>query len=143
MTCLTCGEVFTVTAHRADTARYCSRPCYTSAQRRHAPKVEQECVVCGKRFYRSPSKVHPGRPCCGVACRATLRRSTEARGERNYRDWLLRRVPRPDACPRCGYDAHPEILVVHHLDLNGRNHRRENLAWMCPNCHAVAHLNRP
>ena len=43
-------------------------------------------------------------------------------------------------CERCGYDKHPEILVVHHRDRNRKNGTKENLELLCPNCHEEEHL---
>lgn len=45
-----------------------------------------------------------------------------------------------NACERCSYDACPDILEVHHKDRNRKNNRLENLELLCPNCHAIEHL---
>jgi 5-methylcytosine-specific restriction endonuclease McrA len=42
-------------------------------------------------------------------------------------------------CNRCGFDAHPEILTVHHKDRDRSNNLTDNLEVLCPNCHALEH----
>jgi hypothetical protein len=45
-------------------------------------------------------------------------------------------------CEKCGYTEHPEILEIHHKDLNRRNNSRSNLTVLCPNCHRLTHKKR-
>lgn len=42
-------------------------------------------------------------------------------------------------CNRCGYDEHPRILGVHHIDRNKKNNDLSNLEVLCPNCHSLEH----
>jgi len=57
-------------------------------------------------------------------------------------------------CKMCGYNEHPEILVFHHLGEKQFNvSNRLKLSWeklqcelekcvlLCPNCHALVHIN--
>lgn len=44
-----------------------------------------------------------------------------------------------DACCLCGYKEHQCVLVVHHKNMNRGDNSRENLAILCPNCHALIH----
>lgn len=57
-------------------------------------------------------------------------------------------------CNSCGYYEHPEILVFHHVgDKNFNVSHRLKLSWdklerevnqcvlLCPNCHALVHIN--
>ncbi len=43
-------------------------------------------------------------------------------------------------CEECGvtdiYNGKPIVLELDHIDGNSRNHRRENLKMLCPNCHS-------
>lgn len=49
ITCVCCGKIFRVPDKRKDTAQYCSREC-------RYPKVDiRHCLVCGTKFYASPS----------------------------------------------------------------------------------------
>lgn len=43
------------------------------------------------------------------------------------------------ACERCGFDANPVILGVHHKDRNRKNNEASNLEVLCPNCHSLEH----
>lgn len=43
------------------------------------------------------------------------------------------------SCARCGFDAEPAILGVHHIDRNRRNNALTNLEVLCPNCHSLEH----
>jgi hypothetical protein len=44
------------------------------------------------------------------------------------------------SCERCGYSEEVGILVIHHKDRNRDNNDLGNLAVLCPNCHALEHL---
>ena len=43
-------------------------------------------------------------------------------------------------CEKCGFDAYPQILGVHHKDHNKNNNSIDNLAVLCPNCHSMEHM---
>jgi 5-methylcytosine-specific restriction endonuclease McrA len=43
-------------------------------------------------------------------------------------------------CDACQWDAHPEVLEVHHKDRNRANNHPTNLRILCPTCHDVEHL---
>lgn len=42
--------------------------------------------------------------------------------------------------PGCGYNRHPSVIVVHHLDGNRKNNVKSNLLPVCCNCHEEIHL---
>lgn len=55
---------------------------------------------------------------------------------------LIREGYLEDKCGRCGWDQKPQDAEftpceLHHKDGNCRNHRRENLELICPNCHSL------
>ena len=98
------------------------------------------CAWCGKEFYRAPSHVTLGSSCCSIKCRGMLQRTnqpppTDIPG---VKKWLKRRNIIKE-CEDCGYDDHPEILIVHHRDRDRTNNCLFNLAILCPNCHALEH----
>lgn len=43
------------------------------------------------------------------------------------------------SCEKCGFDDR-RTLVLHHVDGNHKNNESNNLIILCPNCHALAHL---
>lgn len=56
------------------------------------------------------------------------------------RKWLLRNEPESYACASCGQGPSwlekPLSLQLHHINGNSCDDRRENLSWLCPNCHS-------
>lgn len=42
-------------------------------------------------------------------------------------------------CAICGYHAHVECLVVHHINMDRTDNRGENLVVLCANCHMWLH----
>ncbi|MFG2493657.1 HNH endonuclease [Streptomyces caniferus] len=66
-------------------------------------------------------------------------------GERRTRSVMLRRALRqtgvPERCTECGtgsvWRGHPMTLEIDHINGDWRDDRRENLRFLCPNCHAV------
>ena len=132
--CGVCGKSFEFIATRANTAKYCSRECYYKSLRGRG-SVTYKCEHCEAEFKGSPS--HP-RKFCSRACVGKSNRSTfEAKFTTVRKQMLVRNMIQ--ACQRCGYDTHPEILGVHHKDRNRNNNSIENLEVLCPNCHSLEH----
>ena len=42
-------------------------------------------------------------------------------------------------CKRCGYDEFGCGVEVHHIDLNNKNNKKENLMPLCAPCHRALH----
>lgn len=45
-------------------------------------------------------------------------------------------------CSKCGITSwlnNPIILQLHHINGNNRDNRKENLTFLCPNCHSQTH----
>ena len=134
--CATCGRQFTHISARVNKAKYCSRKCYYKAK---TGSIKMPCAVCGKRVLRSPSRIKSGmRPCCSVKCRGLLCRKKNPKTSASVRVFKVRRGELR-ICERCGYDARPEILVIHHKNRNRANNTKRNLEVLCPNCHAIEH----
>ena len=115
-------------------SRFCSRSCGASAMHRdkgHLPPVTFSCATCGKEFTTHYSKVKNGARFCSRKC---CDKSKYA-----YRIWAHSFYQ--ERCCDCGYDLHPEILVVHHIDHNRRNNAKDNLVLLCPNCHILRHAS--
>jgi len=135
--CLRCDKEFTVPQWREDRAKYCSVECKDN----RSAENHINCIVCKKVFYRPKSRIESSK-CCSIKCRGILQRtnqppSTDIPG---VKKWLKRRDMITE-CEDCGYDEHPEILVVHHRDRDRTNNALFNLAVLCPNCHALEHYN--
>jgi len=135
--CQICGKPFSVIAFREKTAKYCSRHCYYKAMNGKG-SVELQCVVCGAIFRRPPSQAIYANPVCDKTCRGLLMRTEKPGSASTARAWLARRNILMK-CNRCGYDAVPQILVIHHRDEDRSNNAVVNLEILCPNCHALEH----
>ena len=136
-TCTVCGKTFNVILCRKDRAKYCSRSCYYKAMTK-VGSIRIQCSICSKEMLRSPSRTKYPNPCCSVRCRGILKRSEKPGTANTVRQWMVTRGLFT-SCNRCGYDSHPEILVVHHKNRNRRDNEASNLEILCPNCHAIEH----
>ena len=132
--CGVCGKNFSFIATRANSAKYCSRECYYKSLRSKGT-VNYKCQHCEVDFKGSPS--HP-RKFCSRACVGKSKKTVfEAKFTTVRKAMVSRDMIK--ACQRCGYNAHPEILGVHHMDRNRKNNSLENLEVLCPNCHSLEH----
>lgn len=132
--CAVCGKEFQHIASRMNKAKYCSRGCYYKAQHLKGTK-EYTCCYCGKKFLGSPSSK---RKYCSVQCNSKNRKSEWKPTFATVRKNLIARG-KIEKCEICGYDAHPEILGVHHKDRNRNNNALSNLMVLCPTCHSLEH----
>ncbi|MFE4700558.1 HNH endonuclease signature motif containing protein [Streptomyces sp. NPDC056738] len=84
----------------------------------------------------------PERPTPSTAQRVLVVLPEQAgRTNRERLHRALTEVGVPYACVRCGntgaWLGRPITLQIDHVDGNWRNNRRDNLRYLCPNCHAV------
>lgn len=138
--CAVCSRDFGVIKCREKTARYCSPSCYYRAMAR-VGTVDLTCDACGVGIKKAPSRVRP-RNYCSSTCRLRAPRVISYKTAASARHRMLS-TGTIRACSRCGYDEHPEILVVHHADRNRANNSPTNLEILCPNCHALEHYSVP
>ena len=126
--------------------RFCSRTCGRHAKR---PKPNNSiCAYCNLPFYRSPSHKLVSKSGLLFCCRAHKDVSQRIGGieaiqpghygSGEYADYRKLALESSKVCVRCGYDKY---VVVHHKDRNRSNNSIENLEVLCPNCHALEHLN--
>jgi len=132
--CKVCGENFIIPKLREKTAKYCNQNCYKISLK-NSGSILVRCKHCEKEFKTSPSRK---RIFCSKKCVTkesyktfnpnftTVRKAMVVRGLLNE-------------CSRCGYNAYPSILGVHHKDRNRLNNNLLNLEVLCPNCHSVEH----
>ena len=133
--CETCGDEFTHISSRSNKAKYCGKKCYNKSQRIKG-SISCECKYCGKTFLTSPSKQ---RIYCSIACVNKPKKDVWIPAFKSVRKNMLTRGL-INTCERCGYDAHPKILGVHHKDRNRNNNDMSNLEVLCPNCHSLEHM---
>ena len=133
--CAECGNTFTHIASRANKAKYCSPTCYHKAMSRKGT-MEYSCHHCGVKFLSAPSRKRKycSKTCVNKASKENFNPVfTTVRKAMARRNLLVK-------CEKCGFDAQPKILGVHHKDGNRKNNAMENLAVLCPNCHSLEHL---
>ena len=51
---------------------------------------------------------------------------------------LMQREKVDEKCVKCG-DNDSRILAVHHIDKDRENNKKENLIYLCMNCHFLVH----
>lgn len=139
--CQICGNSFFTARCREKVAKYCSRSCYYKSMAKKG-SVILNCDVCNKEYRRPPSHSHYKTKTCSLKCRGIATRSENpiSKDYPSVRRWMQRRNMILE-CSECGYDSHPEILVVHHKDRDRTNNALSNLEILCPNCHALEHYS--
>lgn len=150
--CNTCNRPFQAEMKevRRGGAKYCSLSC--SSKRPKPPKAPNFiCANCSTSFYRSPSSAKgskSGLMFCSRRCKeemqslkngiSPIQPSHYGNGSGiNYRILAYRYYDKK--CNVCGYDKHPEILVVHHKDHDRTNNELDNLEILCPTHHNEHH----
>lgn len=105
--------------------------------------IHKICENCSQTFYVMPSASEKRRFCTRKCFLENLRKMGSPKKGRkssiNFkREDLIKEIGK---CNQCGYDD-KRILVVHHVDGNHRNNKRENLTLLCPNCHTLNHYEK-
>ena len=157
LNCLNCKKEFiTIKSEvRRGNGKFCSINCSSQYTHKQKPKPEQncECALCGKKFYKNPTKLKNSKSGLYFCCRSHKDQAQRIGGIKEimpshygtgiyanseaYRKIAFSHYDKK--CNRCGYETHPEILHVHHKDRNTRNNKPENLEILCPNCHTWEH----
>lgn len=139
--CQVCGIAFYRKPHGISSSKsgfvYCSRSCYGVACRR-----VKKCPICKSEFPQR--KKYCSRSCANRGRIGTLYK-TGRKSDLALKAAALKKriaIARGFNCESCGYDKHPEILVVHHIVPSGKGGSDDftNLLLLCPNCHAEIHL---
>jgi len=136
-TCPVCREQFDPRIDGGKAQIYCSSDCQIKKgyERFKTPK-NKTCEQCGGEFSINTGQTYQTR-FCSRQCRIDARPiSVCANGFK--RAYKRRGIP-IDKCDWCGYSEHPEILGFHHKDRNRKNNALDNMALVCPNCHAIEH----
>jgi hypothetical protein len=149
-TCISCNATF---FSEKKTAKCCSMKCKGDAMRRRLirvsdvikprnPIVQFTCGGCGKSIEVRARKHRPIPKFCSYKCMGlgtTLAWPTSNRPA-NLRVWL-RKHGHMTHCERCGYNETPGILSIHHKDRDRAHNTQDNIEILCPNCHAIEHLD--
>jgi len=130
--CLICNKEF-FTVPSSSQKFCCSAKC--SAIRRTKTPFVKTCKYCSKLFntkilkakYCSKRCSSKDRVCCRSLIKKTIKNRKTLRSEKG------------NICNRCGWKVEPEILELHHIDINTKNNSIQNLELLCPNCHSLDH----
>ena len=136
--------------------RFCSRRCSGIAGNKKRYENKQpnvpnvECAFCGTPFYKKKNHMANSKSGLFFCCRKhkdlaqriggikAIQPNHYGSNNSSYRA-LVEREKGFNACEKCGWDIHPEILEVHHRDRDKSNNTIENLEVLCPNCHMWEH----
>lgn len=153
--CETCNKLFQRSQNEINRSikfnrrSFCSRTCF-----RHEPKTKINncfCSYCNKDFYLRPSKFKLSKSGLYFCCRDHKDKAQRLGGIKeiqpyhygttnNYRKTAF--LGYEKICNRCkNQNILSNILVVHHIDKDRTNNELSNLEILCPNCHAVEHLD--
>jgi hypothetical protein len=138
VSCTKCGKPVyrrPVELSRSGGKAFCSQSCYGLFQRKERP-----CVVCEKPILASAHKKTCSRSCSNKNRAGIQYTGRPFKDKVVYQRGLKLRLlkERGRFCERCAYSK-VEILQVHHKDRDRENNSLENLALICPNCHAEEH----
>ena len=150
-TCLFCNKEFeaSLKEHKRGNANYCSISC-SSKRSRVSNENNVTCSLCEKEFYIVPSKLTNSKSGLYFCCREhkdqaqriggieAIQPDHYGEGISSYRAIAFRVYPHK--CNKCGYDKYPQILEVHHIDINHNNASIENLEILCGTCHDEIHF---
>lgn len=148
--CTICESTYFVSSWKKNTSRYCSEKCsnkgqYKSKIARHPEGLQgslnMDCHVCGKALRRRPEISKSGIYTCSYKCMGISRLTDTTKG--NHPSYVKRwfaRKGKMSECEECGYNQIPGILVLHHRDRDRSNNTTGNLQVLCPNCHAIEHM---
>lgn len=109
------------------------------------------CFVCGELTSKTLSQIKhsvSGKYFCSKTCQS-IWRNVEYSGDRHsgwrggmttYRKILLKSSAKA-ICSMC-MKTDFRVLVVHHIDHDHSNMKKENLVWLCHNCHYLVHHDK-
>ncbi len=102
--------------------------------------MKSTCICCNKKFSYMPSQskgLYCSNACQGKHTRAQKVESGVVGDIRTVRRYLIEN--NIYECVKCGnkgeHNNQPLSLQLDHIDGNSKNHRLNNVRWLCPNCH--------
>jgi len=99
---------------------------------------KRNCLNCGKEFNWMPSQTK-GKYCC-QDCQIThsLKEKIENGNFSKSNAMTYFKRTKEYVCSECGiseYNNKPIRLQIDHINGDNKDHRQENLRYLCPNCH--------
>jgi 5-methylcytosine-specific restriction endonuclease McrA len=152
--CITCNKKFKTKKSEVKRGfgKFCSRSCSAKTPKiKRRKRISVNCAYCQIAFEKTPSKIKQSKSGLHFCCRKHKDLGQRLENElkemypshygkgKNYRAQAFREFE--NKCNKCGYSEYPQILQVHHKDLNRKNNKISNLEILCPNCHIKFHLN--
>jgi hypothetical protein len=141
--CEQCDAIFFVPKHFLEKQRFCSIECRGESQQ---TRLDLICANCSQLFTRPLAKLKlakHGKHFCSRSCKEeyTTNFGKDFTGLKDGKSIGKKaKNERGRVCEHCGWDAVPEVILVHHIDMNRKNNDESNLKVLCPNCHAIEHL---
>lgn len=151
--CLYCNEEFeaSLREHKRGNAKYCCKDHSCKAKKGVTRTIDNvTCAYCGINFHKSESKQSNSKSGLFFCCREhkdlaqqlggieAIQPDHYKTGESVYREKAFNNLPH--VCAVCGYNKYPQILAVHHIDMDRSNNRIENLELLCGTCHDEKHF---
>ena len=147
ITCKKCGNPFYAKPFHIKKGYgiFCSRNCSYESMKNGKYVT---CFTCEKSIYKTALQITRAKSkkyFCDKSCQ-TRWRNKEFSGEKHknwaggfsvFRDILIRSNVSA-ICAKCGVQD-LRVLAVHHIDRNHKNNKKENLQWLCHNCHHLIH----
>ena len=146
--CRMCGRKFITHIE----AHVICRRCSSSGKRTNnlppptapAERVKRICPVCGKEYERTKREEETNKKItCSFTCGIIQTGRAHIKGKNGWpiTPFVQREMALSirQSCDQCGYDEQTAILVIHHKDRIRSNGDPENIALLCPNCHALEH----
>lgn len=102
--------------------------------------MKSNCKTCGKEFSYSPSQskgIYCSNKCQMFLARKESVEAGTAKCIKKVRQYLIERDIYE--CVMCGnggeWMGKPLALQLDHINGNPKDHRLDNVRWLCPNCH--------
>ncbi len=144
--CKLCGKRFYAKPNwlRKGVGKYCSRNCQFESQKKGEIV---DCYNCGGKTWKTPKdfkRSKSGRHFCSRICMLSQLNTKCGPDHPNWKGGKyveykkMMKQNKKAICKRCK-KTDKRILLVHHLDGNRANNHLHNLAWLCYNCHHLAH----
>lgn len=156
-TCSYCHNSFeaSLKEHNRGNAKYCCRKCNYDSKKGITKLQTTNCVCtfCSKAFYRNTSKQKNAKSglqfCCRKCKDDAQKLSSNIKAIHPSHYGTGNSIPKyrkiafanlEVKCNRCGFEKYPDILEVHHKNLNRKINTLDNLEILCPTCHQIEHF---